>query len=304
MLANFEGWIDYDDDTRLRRGLSSQIANQYYRYLNNVMWQIGGIYLYDVKEDVGVPAVAVDKARQKESVKWLLEQARECAWINCPEVTGKFPLHTNYSNTIAGLLASSLVGKIPGNVLMSSHITDDSEAYTLNDYYTDLYNEVFKSSLQNKKLNSEEKSMQRIIVADITRPMILSRNVTKLNSDNQPLGYMDNSDLPSLDELVFTGDLDNDFMAQFGDELRRIESEYGKGSVAASLSGLSCNFGEDREPFQSKLSTVAIDETTSYSQQLTRKINKLAKSRVNSAPAADRAHYEYLLNATSMALGE
>ena len=50
ILANLEEWIDDDADYLHRKALYNQLLNQYYRYLRNVMYNIGGIYLAEVKE--------------------------------------------------------------------------------------------------------------------------------------------------------------------------------------------------------------------------------------------------------------
>lgn len=59
-------WIESDEDTRHRQSLYTQIVNQYYRYLTNALYQIGGIYLTEVKDGTsGNPVIPVDRERQK-----------------------------------------------------------------------------------------------------------------------------------------------------------------------------------------------------------------------------------------------
>ena len=42
-------WIDGEKNINHRSELYGEIVNQYFRYLNNVMYQIGGIRLSQVK---------------------------------------------------------------------------------------------------------------------------------------------------------------------------------------------------------------------------------------------------------------
>ena len=299
ILPNMNNWIKDDDDASLRQELYVQLANQYYRYLTNVMYQIGGVYLNEVKESVGKPVVPVDKARQKESLAWVVAQLRTCDWINLPELTDRFPLHTDLSATISNLIATNLTTTVPNNVTLSSQAATDQEAYTIKEYFDDLYREVFNTTLRNRSLTLEEKVLQRSVVTALAKPMVVARNAQKFTEEGLPV-QVDHSSMPSYEELTFTGQINPDLVARFGDRLQELEEQYGKGTVAASL--LTEEFGESRYPFQRGLKIDNVSEIESYSQSMIAKINTLMRSRMNSAPANDRAHYEYLWRTTVNAL--
>ena len=54
--------INDDPDYSHRQALYGQIMTQYYRYLRNVMYNIGGIYLTEVKE--GTPGSVTRQCRK------------------------------------------------------------------------------------------------------------------------------------------------------------------------------------------------------------------------------------------------
>ncbi len=55
ILPRMNEWIGADDEDFTHRGdLYTQLTNQYYRYIGNVMAQVGGIYLNNVKEGSSV----------------------------------------------------------------------------------------------------------------------------------------------------------------------------------------------------------------------------------------------------------
>lgn len=300
ILSNLSNWIEDDADLNHRQSLYTQIVNQYYRYLTNVLTQVGGIYLYDVKDGTpGKPAIAVDKESQKKSLAWVLAQLRTCDWINQPSLTDKFALHVDYSTTLSLLIASNLTTTVPANVTLSAHVADAGAAYTPRNYYDDLYAEVFRTTLRGGKLTPEEKTLQRTIVQAMAKPMIAAQNATRLTSE-LPI-QADHSTLPSYDELVFLGRITPEMVASCGEQLAQIEEQYGKGTVAAALDA-STQFGETRYPLLRTLRTTTIDETESYSQAMIEKINTLMKSKMTSAAADDRAHYAYLWRMTRNAL--
>lgn len=298
ILPRVNEWIEEDENTSHRQSLYTQIVNQYYRYLTNTLCQIGGIYLTEVKDGTpGKPAIPVDRERQKSSLSWVLKELRSCNWINNPQLTEKFPLHTKMSAKICSLVASNLLTTIPTNVTLSSHIAPEKTAYTIREYFDDLYNEVFFSTLQNRKLTDEEKILQRAIVTAMAKPMIAEKNAQKITSD--PIISIETS-LPSLEELRFLGLIHPALQDRFDTQLEYIEEKFGKGAVASAL--LTEQFGESRLPFQRTVDVNNISEINVYKQTMISKIDKLLKSKLNNANVEDRAHYEYLWRQTRNAL--
>ncbi len=299
ILPRMNEWIEGDEDTHHRQSLYTQIVNQYYRYLSNTLYQIGGIYLTEVKDGTpGKPVIPVDRERQKLSLSWVLKELRSCDWLNNSELTDKFPLHTKMSSKICNLVANNLLTTIPTNVTLSSHVAQEKTAYTIREYFDDLYNEVFSSTLQNRKLTDEEKILQRSIVTAVAKPMIAEKNAQKITSD--PVVTIETS-LPSLEELRFLGLIHPVLQDRFDTQLQYLEEKFGKGAIASAL--LTEQFGESRFPFQKTVKINDISEIDIYKQNMVSKIDKLLKSQLNNAHAEDRAHYEYLQRQTRNALG-
>ena len=298
ILPRMNEWIESDEDTRHRQSLYTQIVNQYYRYLTNALYQIGGIYLTEVKDGTsGNPVIPVDRERQKSSLFWVLKELRSCDWINNPELTNKFPLHTKMSSKICALVASNLLTTIPTNVTLSAHVAQEKNAYTIQEYFNDLYNEVFSSTLRDRKLTNEEKILQRSIVTAMAKPMIAEKNAQKITAD--PIVTIEPS-LPSLEELRFLGLIHPVLLDRFETQLEYLEEKFGKGAVASAL--LTEQFGESRFPFQKAVKVNDISEIDIYKQNMVDKINKLLKNKRTNAHADDKAHYEYLWRQTRNAL--
>ena len=198
ILPRMNEWLGADDKDFTHRGaLYTQLTNQYYRYIGNVLAQVGGIYLNNVKDGSAVkPSVPVARKVQKASLKWVVSQLCSSSWINEPSVTSNLPLATPESNKICAVVAKSLVSTVPNNVMLSAAVPGVSRPYTIKDYYDDLYTEVFASSIAGRKLASEERTLQREVLMASSKDVksVLSRSFAE-ETDK----YLDGSDWCSYD---------------------------------------------------------------------------------------------------------
>ena len=160
ILPKMNGWLSADDaDFTHRKDLYSQLASQYNRYLGHVLAQVGGIYLNNVKEGSSLkPAAAVPADRQKASLKWVLNELRNSSWLDDRSVTSNFPLAVPYSNKICAVIARELSSTIPTNVVLSASVAEPGKAYTIKDYFDDLYTLLFAPA---RKLTAQDKTLQR-----------------------------------------------------------------------------------------------------------------------------------------------
>ena len=101
VLSHMEEWItdEEDPDLKIRTELYEAAAGQFARYVNAVMLNVGGIYLTDVNSNTagGPQAVSVPKELQRASLKWVLAQMKDSAWLEQPALTEKLPLHVDLS---------------------------------------------------------------------------------------------------------------------------------------------------------------------------------------------------------------
>ena len=264
ILPKMNEWVGADDcDFSHRNDLYIQLTNQYYRYINNVMAQIGGIYLNNVKEGSSVkPSTPVAKKVQKASLKWVVSQLRSSSWINNADVTSNLPLAAPQSNKICAQVAKALASTVPANVILASAVPGEGKPYTVNDYYNDLYNEVFASSVAGRRLTSEEKTLQREVLTASSKGVksMLSKSLTEESLDDE---YASEPMWCGYDDVTL---------------------------------------GEGKAPYQKAVSVLSIDESDGCRIVFLNKVKALATSRKSSAPSEDRAHYEYLLARVNAAL--
>lgn len=264
ILPRMNEWIGADDEDFTHRGdLYTQLTNQYYRYIGNVMAQVGGIYLNNVKEGSSVkPSTPVSKNVQKASLKWVVGQLRASSWINDADVTSNLPLSAPQSNKICAQVAKALASTVPANVMLASVVPGAGKPYTVKEYYDDLYNELFASSIAGRRLTSEEKTLQREVLTASAK------------------------DVKSMLAKSFAEDPDID--------------EYAAEPMWCGCDDI--NLGEGKGPYQKSVSVLTIDESDGCRIVFLNKVKALASSRRSSAPSEDKAHYEYLLARVNAAL--
>ncbi len=265
ILPKMNGWIGADDSDFSHRGvLYTQLTNQYYRYIGNVLAQVGGIYLNNVKAGSSVkPSAPVSKKVQKASLKWVVAQLRESSWLDDPEVTSNLPLAAPQSNKICAAVAKTLASTVPVNVILASNVPGNDKPYTVREYYDDLYSELFASSIAGRRLTSQEKTLQREVLTASAK------------------------DVKSLLSKSLAGDSDED--------------EYSAEQMWCGYDDVC--LGEGKGPYQKTVSVQTIDESDGCRIVFLNKVKALAASRKSSAPSEDRAHYEYLLARVNAALG-
>ncbi len=265
ILPKMNGWIGADDSDFSHRGvLYTQLTNQYYRYIGNVLAQVGGIYLNNVKAGSSVkPSTPVSKKVQKASLKWVVAQLRESSWLDDPEVTSNLPLAAPQSNKICAAVAKTLASTVPVNVILASNVPGNDKPYTVREYYDDLYSELFASSIAGRRLTSQEKTLQREVLTASAK------------------------DVKSLLSKSLAGDSDED--------------EYSAEQMWCGYDDVC--LGEGKGPYQKTVSVQTIDESDGCRIVFLNKVKALAASRKSSAPSEDRAHYEYLLARVNAALG-
>lgn len=264
ILPRMNEWIGADDEDFTHRGdLYTQLTNQYYRYIGNVMAQVGGIYLNNVKEGSAVnPSVPVARKVQRASLKWVVAQLRSSSWINEPSVTSNLPLAAPQSNKICAAVAKFLASTVPTNVMLSSAVPGVAGPYTVKEYYDDLYAEVFASSIAGRRLSSEEKTLQREVLTASSKDVksVLSKSFAEETEADEHLGGQD--------------------WCGFEDY----------------------SLGEGQSPFQKAVSVQTIDESDGCRIIFLNKVKALCLSCRSSAPSEDKAHYEYLLARVNAAL--
>lgn len=295
ILDHLEEWItdEMDPDGSLRMERYEELARQYNRYLNAVMLNIGGIYLTSVKPGTeGDTFLPVPKARQKESVEWMVRQLKDCSWFNRKELTDKFPLRVELEPIFQYYTALELFSTYR-NVILSSHVAKSPEdAYTLQNWIDDMYSSLFASTIRRQGLTSGEMILQKLYVSTIAGVAGKSGGqLVKMKGITSDDAY-----LPSARQMLEYGLGANRYLSQYLDLISDYEADNGIGCVAAST-----DFGPAGYGWQYRVNTRTIDNSKELLYAECIRVARLLEKRVKSAKGETKAHYQLMLNSLGFA---
>ena len=309
ILANLDAWSGEKGNITRRLSLYNQLVTQYHRYLSNVFYQIGGIYSTNVKDGTsGKPFEPVAKADQKRALVWLVKELRGCSWLDNQALAAKLPAAPSQANTIQGLVLEAMFKDLPNKVIYSSHLAQGQgqAAYTIKEFYEDLYTEAFRPTLQGKKLSLLDRTFQKNLLKNITSiaggglfPRKLFLTSANMNQGVLPL---DLSDYPSLEELRFLGLYSNGLLDHFYPLFEKMEQQHGEGIVAKVLSENTFRDENSKVNVLKAKVNGSENEVAEVQLSILKKVNALAKSKMTTGPVDDRVHYELLYLQTQKAL--
>ncbi|MDO4780221.1 MAG: zinc-dependent metalloprotease [Bacteroides sp.] len=269
-------WITDDEDTRKKSALDLAIAQQYYAYLKNVMYLVGGIYMNDAKENSGIARqTIVPKKKQREALLWSIDQAKKFkSYSNSRLEKNKF-LSISYYDQLLEFITNDILN-LRARILVASNISDNT--YSMKEYFNDVYTQFFKSVIQGTKPNNAEKIMQKTFVE------LGSMSVT---TGKAPISLpFQLADGKSLAEVYFGltekyGSLPNDLV----DKLK----------VSA--------YGDPSKTIYPKVNLEQMDNSSIYFYDALMKLKPLLIIRVKSTTDVDlKAHYQSLLYKVNKAL--
>ena len=274
IMSHLDEWIVDDPEVTARWALYVQMVNQYYRYIRNVIYNIGGIYLSDAKESLSTERFRpVEREKQKASVAWTLEQLRDCEWLDNQVLLKKFPLGIMSSPVVVEAVGKQLMAA-SRRVALAASLSD--EPYLMEEYFDDLYRGIWASALENRKLTTGDMVLQRLLLDQLNEQM------RKVGGNR--LGIAGNDAEELFRELYAPSALDAEC---YGLDELLVTTHFGTG------------YG-----WQRSLDVTNLDESATYYYQMVLRIRDLLESKMKSFDAEDLPHYEAMLFAMKQMLGK
>lgn len=168
LMHNIEQWSmekgeRYDDIETLYR----EVIKQYSRYLNHVAAYIGGIEYFEVRQGDGQKTgkVYTPRAKQKETVAWLLNQMRTFnSWLTPAQLIGKFEMNLDYNDKLYKRTINSIYNPAALYRIKESEMVDAKTNYTVEAYLNDVAQMLFKAPVGGK-LSEAEQNLQSEAIA-------------------------------------------------------------------------------------------------------------------------------------------
>ena len=160
IVENLHSWIGPEDrDFSFRQDIYNELIQQYFRYLNHVFFNIGGIYINEVYDGDPLPVYqSVPRHKQKEALNFLLRELKNLTWLNDPNLLRGLPLSNGMTQVIEDRIFSALLKRSGYVSLSASKATQ--EKYTQEEYLNDIFNFVWTPTRNGKKLTAFERKIQ------------------------------------------------------------------------------------------------------------------------------------------------
>jgi len=172
IMNNLEDWAgEPGEDYELLADKYKAMCSQYLRHVGHVYPYIGGVEFKEIRQDAGKKQAQrnfIPKAKQRQAMKWLLNQARTCDWMVPASLVAKFEEPYQFKdkmqrNVVACLLLSANLQSIKeGGEL------DPVLNYTLPEYIDEAYDGIFEATKAGRKLNHTERNMQQAAIDAMT----------------------------------------------------------------------------------------------------------------------------------------
>ena len=272
VAGGFMDWLsEGDDDYEYRTEIYQAILNQYLRYANHLLRNVGGLYRNEVVAGDGEKRFEnVPAARQKACLQEVMEMLEDMDWLEAPGTLDRLPV---LGSPVYSLRKSIFSGLI--NATFSCAYSDgiDTEELGFAECMDIVYDFVWKPTMRRKALTPEQRMYQKDFVVSLMNSgnLQLPKGVTAL-SDDGPDGFepaLGSDELRGYDVLPCFGGMPGDTAFGAG-EVSGFEwlprSIYNRGNIT-----------------QGDIWAVLY------------RVRDLLKSRERSANATDKTHYQLLL---------
>lgn len=170
ITKNYESWLfEEGKNTKDLHRAYSEIVSQFLRHLSHATAYIGGRIYYENRQGDGqMPVTYVSKAKQKEALKWCVDQVRESDnWLftdyfrqrydQSGRMQAGFQQRMVHTMVIYDLLESfRFLGVMEGNA------AQESTGYSLKEYLDDAVDVLFEPTYRGRKLTSTDRAIQEL----------------------------------------------------------------------------------------------------------------------------------------------
>ena len=174
--SNLSKWITNDPDSRKKKSLYLAIVQGYYLQLKNAMSLVGGVVCQESRLSTSLPRYqVVPKAKQREAFQWLLRQAKDFQGKADRNFEHKGFIDVSYYDQLLEFLVKDIYD-LRSRIIIASQV--DSKTYSLGEYFDDLYQATFASTIAGKSPNHMERLLQIAFIDKSIAGTVNPRNAT------------------------------------------------------------------------------------------------------------------------------
>lgn len=162
IMENFMDWIPDSEDPEyeFRTGIYTTVLNQYIRYMNHLLFNVGGLYRNESLAGDPYPRYAnVPGEKQRQVMDFVISQYGDLDWIDSEKVLSKLP--------VIGKPSSAVRSSIRSLLFMTPYLTDKSDGVSSKEYSTqDCMDRIldFVWNTGGRPLTAEQRTLQKDFV--------------------------------------------------------------------------------------------------------------------------------------------
>lgn len=146
---------------RLYRDLTDLVSSQ----VSRILTYVGGMYIRDVREGYGrLSYEPVDKARQREAVRYVIGLAKDLDWLERKDLQTRFGIEDPLAERFRFNVFNGLFARLE---CVEACAQKSEDPYTSEAYMEDIYRTVWESTLKNRALQNFEMELQAAFLNSI-----------------------------------------------------------------------------------------------------------------------------------------
>jgi hypothetical protein len=209
IVKEVEAWTCEEGDSYEKAGkMMMGVISQWFIYANHVVNNVGGIYLdHIVKGENKAAYVNVEKAKQKDAVKYLVNQVFNLPkWLTNPEIYKKtYPIkespigNIEYAPTtlfrdLHSRIFYSLLTKQRLSRMLQNEAENGNNAYTATNLMSDLHKGIFKETIRGRNLDVYTRQTQKnfvdVLITSQNKTLVKLRKKSLVDEDKAVYKHM------------------------------------------------------------------------------------------------------------------
>jgi hypothetical protein len=165
-IQNVYTWYDGSEDRNMakRKGMYNSLVSALRSKLEYAYALIGGMYLADKREGDTQPSyLPVDKARQREVMKYMVELSRDLSWLDNESALKEFEI----GDKAAAKNETEIIYGLLDRIRYIAIAAERGGEYSPQEYINDIYNIIWEPTIKNRKLTMNDMKLQSNFLASI-----------------------------------------------------------------------------------------------------------------------------------------
>ena len=288
ILANLNEWVAAEDkDYSFRQNIYNELIYQYVRYLNHVIYNVGGIDITQRYDGDPLPFYEpVSRDKQERALRFMLAQLKDMDWLDAPGMQKTLPLMKNISGDLEDAIFQGVMSRV-GALFLCMEKTD-RDHYTPGMYMNQIFDFVFAPTRQGKSLTGTDMRLQTKYLSHL----ITGSKVTIKGMGGQSMAFANGLALEVPEYMKEKSREVYGILPESSVGIFTNREMFGEIPLPEKIQGFGSAYTTG--PMQASMEAIYFD--------ILKKARALLKSKMNTGAEETRVHYKLLIHKLDQAL--